>query len=336
MLTLVSLVILQLQGVEDISFGRKEDQPAQLIDPADVESGLKPCRSKKRIRSKITGRCEIGTPDDESHRHVRISDLVGCSAEKASHDPQDAWRFGNLFDMNGLAKDIMPVISGGNFGGYNRFREMLLEGLSCETLQKLKHCNVVTSDFDKCSEQGTCGKPVWLMVNAEDDTARSTWEQINTSKHYANQRFVLIGNWWNEAEMEHKEEMMSTIWVPFASINFAERLTSTPLDLLNRSHTTFEKRPGVAMYAHSGCGPGREEFWDSLNERLIREDMPRGIAIGRCNGNKKLGIHKPDGKHYAYDANSVTNEAYKVRVRACGKIKSGISADGIRAPRKLA
>jgi hypothetical protein len=105
------------------------------------------------------------------------------------------------------------------------------------------------------------------------------------------------------------------------STGFAGRAFSTPTDLI-QSHVIkgFKNmhRTEDVVYSQSNCaGHEREHFWDLLNLRLRGSALSRttGIATGmhKCNGYKKLGLHKQDFEMYSaspFDFNAAESTKY--------------------------
>ena len=113
--------------------------------------------------------------------------------------------------------------------------------------------------------------------------------------------FIVLGNHWNEQVPEFSDKHVTSIWLPFGSVNFAERKENSPLDLLHTpGQVTNQQRNETAMYAQHNCGLGgpgartskseagsfREDFWDKLNQRISdwnsghpNDILPLGVAV---------------------------------------------------------
>jgi hypothetical protein len=212
-------------------------------------------------------------------------------------------------------------LAAGNFGGYRALRDALLKGLCKDDLEKLATCSINVGDFAAKEAHGGDGN-IWLIVNGEDEPNKEEWtvlrRQVRAKAEEGRHRFLILGNWWSEEEADHREKYVSSLWVPFASLSFTERKSSSPMDLLTKRNggvRGFAARNETAVYAQSNCDKTREQFWDSLNVRLLQDDLPRGVAIGECNGFKKLGTHRHDKQRaFGYDHNVEANGHYKTCV----------------------
>jgi hypothetical protein len=88
------------------------------------------------------------------------------------------------------------------------------------------------------------------------------------------------------------------------------------MDLI-QSHVMkgFKNRAEDVVYSQSNCdGHEREHFWDLPNLRLRCSALSRttGIATGKCNGYKKLGLHKHDFEMFSapFDFNARESTKY--------------------------
>jgi hypothetical protein len=77
---------------------------------------------------------------------------------------------------------------------------------------------------------------VWIGINGEDDTNEAYIKRIKIKKKVANwesKHFIVLGNHWNEEVPGFSDKHVTSIWLPFGSVNFAERKENSPLDLLH-------------------------------------------------------------------------------------------------------
>eukprot|EP00457_Paulinella_chromatophora_P010246 gb/GEZN01010340.1/.p1 GENE.gb/GEZN01010340.1/~~gb/GEZN01010340.1/.p1 ORF type:complete len:390 (+),score=14.93 gb/GEZN01010340.1/:27-1196(+) len=178
-----------------------------------------------------------------------------------------------------------------HFGGYHTLAVSLFTGLSASFLAQLEGCPLAIGEGWGFSHRSQ----VLLNVNAEDrpnsnhsrENSRNILEcqkkNPNTNCHV-----VILGNHWDSALVEYFDDTVSSLYIPFASTNFAERHTFTPLDLLKPRKQSRTNCGATVFYAQSGCSEWREQFWDILNEELRAAKFDAGVAA-RCNGYKKLG-----------------------------------------------
>eukprot|EP00808_Paulinella_micropora_P000731 g21054.t1 len=181
------------------------------------------------------------------------------------------------------------VFNHGHFGGYFKLAVSLFTGLNASFLAQLEGCPLAFGDLWGKSQ-------VLLHVNAEDQPNRDETREdgqktlLQCQRNTPNREchIVTLGNHWNTTLSEYFDHTVSSLYIPFASTNFAERHTFTPLELLKPRRQTRTKCSMTALYANSGCHEWREQFWDILNEELRAATFDAGVAA-TCNGNKKLG-----------------------------------------------
>mmetsp|Transcript_16765 Transcript_16765/g.37822 ORF Transcript_16765/g.37822 Transcript_16765/m.37822 type:complete len:796 (-) Transcript_16765:62-2449(-) len=182
------------------------------------------------------------------------------------------------------------VDRGGNFGGTSMLAKSLLQGLGERDLRAIgfdERCAVHLHGETRTPVNNGPAR-VLLVVNAEDYSGEEVWRDMRKFSMLPPRDHVLIlGNWWNETHMNFSDAAVSSLWIPFASLNFAERKNSTPLDLLGRSTSAPVPRQKSVVYMQSACLGLREPFWDALNLGLTKEHI--GVAAGRCNGHLGLG-----------------------------------------------
>lgn len=212
--------------------------------------------------------------------------------------------------------------TGGIFGGTKFLAHALSKDLPIEMQRRLDGCSVhLHGDWndprkhdrhpERHLDRQDQGR-VWILVNGEKfwgdaihDTA-FTWLGPND-------KVVLLGNWYNESTAEIFDDRMSALWVPYASLYFADRLDRTPLDLLNgaRNMSSHVKQSinaeRIVAYLHTHCETRREEAWDLLNEELLAKTGLLGSALGKCNGKKHLGKQVRDSGLIRAEVDAVSN-----------------------------
>ena len=194
----------------------------------------------------------------------------------------------------------------GGFGGYGALLDSLLCGLCEPVIRALRQCRIELGDPSGTFKQGTRPRAgsVFLLVNGEGYFGNELYfaslrRDKNPFKH-----LIILGTFWNATHREYHDARVTSLWVPFASLSFAER-EATPMDLYQRGRSTHgpsrHRRTTTVLYANSVCSRFREEFWDQLNAALSNSSLPVGAAVGGCNGKKHLGRHVPDQKGPARD-----------------------------------
>ena len=156
---------------------------------------------------------------------------------------------------------------------------------------------------------------VFLVVNAEDKSGEENYARMNDDIE-KDDPVVILGTWFNSRTRNYRSlsRGLSSIYVPFGSINFAERHKHTPLDLANRStYTRLHDRanvtcknglPAVSVAFQYGlrdmhrlnlnAEAEREGYWDSLNVHLNRTLKRTGVALSSSNGILNLGCAPSD------------------------------------------
>lgn len=177
---------------------------------------------------------------------------------------------------------------GGHFGGIP-FLKGALQNASSISSKRTCHVHIVgdtsTSYPSKRFWNDSNMGDVYLLVNIEDPNGESALRSF--SKNGSHPNVLILGTWWNRTFENFTTNSVHSLWVPFASLVFAETSGYTPLDLMNINKLNVAKaRHGVA-YNQNRCGPiYREFFWDELNAKYS------GSHLGRCNGRKRLGNKK--------------------------------------------
>mmetsp|Transcript_101263 Transcript_101263/g.269247 ORF Transcript_101263/g.269247 Transcript_101263/m.269247 type:complete len:440 (-) Transcript_101263:52-1371(-) len=184
--------------------------------------------------------------------------------------------------------------AGGMMAGLAAFTKALTTDLDEQLARDLANCPLSTmgganAGFNWNRSNLPAGR-VWIFVNGETSMGYQFWEEAQAFMR-PGEKGLIIGNWWNETHESFDSPEVSSLWVPFASTSFAERRYRTPLDLWNRTRTRFDReRKYLMAYQQSGCNDEREKFWDSLNmASAMQLNGTLGYAIGKCNGNLRLG-----------------------------------------------
>lgn len=197
---------------------------------------------------------------------------------------------------------------GGTFGGTQFLRDALVKDMPDDLEERLAGCKVyIRGDYSDprrrahppVADWGEDGR-VWILVNGEP-----FWgDAINATAFQwlgPNDRLLMLGNWINESVAEAASDRMSSLWVPYASLYFADRHDRTPLDLLHprvlaKSDASFLSSvqrsvdtEHVVAYLQHHCEDARETVWDKLNQELHAKTGHFGSALGRCNGKMQLG-----------------------------------------------
>lgn len=124
-------------------------------------------------------------------------------------------------------------------------------------------------------------------MNAEDLTGEAIARSVS-SKIGPKDRVLALGNLWNNEnkDMIVRDGRVTSIWVPFGSINFAERKHNTPMDLYDRSRTTFDgTKKGSVAYQQRNCDATlREHVFSELDEKLRMADLDPPSALATCHG----------------------------------------------------
>jgi len=200
---------------------------------------------------------------------------------------------------------------GASFGGLEFLRQSLLSGLPADFGQDFTgDCEVLLSSnphyggLPAVPGNRSRRQRVWIIVNGEGPSSEDIAGFLNMPGMLGpNDRAVILGNWWNTSLEEYAGDQVSSLWVPFASLSFAERRHATPMDLMNRTaesgmcHHPAGKLQLVrsgAVYQNRNCAEQREVFWDTLNDVLRSDANTSGVAAGRCNGRKGLGAKVRD------------------------------------------
>merc|ERR1719442_346397 len=122
---------------------------------------------------------------------------------------------------------------------------------------------------------------VWIIVNAEDPDGQDIADVISklVGPH---DRLLVLGNQWNATRKDGvvHEGRVTSMWIPFGSISFAERHHHTPMDLYDRSHINFDrKKQGVLAYQQHGCRGFREDMFTLLDHALRNASQMPGSAL---------------------------------------------------------
>ena len=240
---------------------------------------------------------------------------------------------------------IMPFH--GNFKGTETMASVLTKGIRWEERKKLFNgCDVmlIGDDLDPCRVGGwqerenardckrlrprwwpSRRRRVWLAINAEHQSSEDAWHSFSAWSRPSD-HVVILGNWWNNETEGFEGDRVTSIWLPYASLSFAERTQHTPLDLFRRSISQETHGPTrseqVIAYQQRHCdnrtfGLEREAFWDTLNQNTITEMGIRGTALSICNGRQHLGQRLDNTSHAGtrqgrgrYDRNVRTYRPY--------------------------
>jgi len=188
---------------------------------------------------------------------------------------------------------------GGLFKGTSVLADALAQDLPEDLQDNLAGCNVyMRGDWANPRRHGVAdwgeeGR-IWILVNGEHFWGDAI-HQTSLKWLGPNDRVIYLGNWYNESVAEVAADRMSSLWVPYASLYFADRRDRTPLDLLGQrpaSSSSVQQSldaERIVAYLHHHCEDHRETAWDALNEELYSRTGHHGSALGRCNGKKHLG-----------------------------------------------
>jgi len=223
-------------------------------------------------------------------------------------------------------------VGSGNFGGYQRFLD-LLDAKNSSLVQPAKSksrfsgCHLVLGDTTnlKNKKYWKMKNVVWLTINAEDPANELIWKgrkktqnprkksmqaRVTTSK---NHRQLILGNFWKKGVKDYVKLSLGVIsfWVPFLSMNFSERHEHTPLDL-NSPGTIFRRKQRYLAYMNSVCVKFREKLWDDVNEILGKSGVDfRADALGKCHGSiPRNGSEQLRQGHYSYDGHVKVYKKY--------------------------
>jgi len=172
------------------------------------------------------------------------------------------------------------------FGGGQFFANAMLKDLDDALTQELQNCNLILGG-DRPGHVNTSATPrLWIIVNGEDNTGEEFVQRVQKlvppSDH-----FIVLGNLWRAGDMRDivRTDRYSSMWVPFASLHFAERQQHTPMDLLDRSRVPLQKRRnGTLAYMQSNCKPVREQMFGLVDDALVAAGKMPGSILGECNG----------------------------------------------------
>jgi len=176
----------------------------------------------------------------------------------------------------------------------NKFRSYfsgaLLQDLQLDEKGR-KRCRV---KIHTPGEEETEAYQVLMILNIENHPNE---EFYNAMRSRRQDKVLILGNWWNETVSDFEDSQVTSIWVPGASLLFAQRREQTPLDLLQNRSSSIEQPAEIhntVVYQQTFCAEGRESFWDKLNEQLQERLGHPGGYLGICNGAKKLGRNMSD------------------------------------------
>lgn len=187
----------------------------------------------------------------------------------------------------------------GNFGGGEAFLDAILKDLGNTTLGALQKCAL--GFRGQTDSAGTSDDiHVWIVVNAEDETGEQAWSSIRSWAD-PQDRVLILGPRWNEERGDDivYEGRATGMYIPFASLNFAERHHHTPMDLYVRSNINFgRERQGELAYQQNNCAPNsyREAAFTALDSALRAAGHMPGSALSKCHGeNPPGGYMNADG-----------------------------------------
>jgi len=131
---------------------------------------------------------------------------------------------------------------------------------------------------------------VVVIIHGEQESNADAWAEVKR-KSGSEPNTLILGNWWDTRRENFTEGPVSSMWVPFASINFAERSSNTPMDLVYKEDIKMDEIRKPVAYRQKRCETNREKFWDTLNTRLNNIGITAS-SLSDCNGNLHLGRHE--------------------------------------------
>ena len=162
---------------------------------------------------------------------------------------------------------------------------------------------------------------VFLVVNAEDKSGEDNYKRMRADIDDGD-RMVILGTWWTFTTRSYRsfEKGVTSIYIPFGSLNFAERHAS-PMELVNRpaqirlrdrANATCSDGSLAASVAyqyglrdtarlHLKAEAEREGFWDALNHVLKRTRGTPGVALSSSNGNLNSGCSPSESFKRLFD-----------------------------------
>merc|ERR1719354_147381 len=183
----------------------------------------------------------------------------------------------------------------GNVGGVQRFFESLMSNMSVFPSETKCHVHFrgddgfpeEENDFDH-SQEPYCNA-IFIVIHGEDKDSEEVASKTRVNIGNPNAHIIILGNWWNSTHETYSNETVTSIWLPFASISFAERSAQTPMDLIHRKQNNRTDRKAV-IYRQRRCADHRQHFWDVLNAKMKKKINETGIAVSRCNGHLNSGV----------------------------------------------
>lgn len=138
---------------------------------------------------------------------------------------------------------------------------------------------------DPLERMGQGSPKVWIVVNGEDYSGEYYYDRWLSSLIRAGHEVVLLGNKWNSSVADFSGHGITSLWVPFASLNFAERKSFTPMDLVHLPEASLNGvRVGTLAYQSRICQSDRERLFDLLEKELFNATGQHASALSRCHG----------------------------------------------------
>jgi len=211
----------------------------------------------------------------------------------------------------------------GNVGGVQLFFEFLMKNMT--TLSSQTKCHVHFRGDDgfpeeenhfNHSEEPYCNA-IFVVIHGEDKDSEEVAAKTRVNIGNPNAHIIVLGNWWNSTHETYSNETVTSIWLPFASISFAERSAQTPMDLIHRKQNNRTDRK-AAIYRQRRCADHRQHFWDVLNAEMKEQINETGIAVSRCNGHLhsglKIKIPRKPYSDWRYDDNVQLYSRYELSI----------------------